>query len=241
MGAWSGRIKWALGVLAPYALDKIVSTVFGLNFEDLLAAVGAAKLFTEGPPDAWRSFMSTFLTDWLAPAVGFVFGNFGLGFVLAALLFSIPDLPAYRRWFAQRRAAAARPKRDPAKDERLAEACEALAREFVEADAELNGIRMKHHWSEENLAGSRDAWTHARLDEAKYMEGFTKRTAPRLIKVVNELRARSMKIDTWGMHMTMQYELQSVAGFLDLCAMLLRNGQYQDPSFDGKILRPTRF
>jgi len=210
------------------------------NYENWAERRGLSDISNTGvPPESWS--LAVALTDLIGqhvlPVARFICGPFGWGFVLAATLFSIPDIPKVRRWFAARRAALLRPKRDPAKDEGLAAQCDELARECVEMEAEIRGIAMKYHWAPE----SEDNWRTARQEEAAAMERFSRKAKPKLIKIVNDLTDRGIVVDTWDMDMHSHYSLTSIASILHSAATILRRGNYTSGSLQGNVLRATRF
>jgi hypothetical protein len=79
-----------------------VGTVFRQNIENASAAIGTDNLLVNGVPPWMATSMSGLLSagSWLAAQM---FGPFGFGFVAAAILFSLPDVPAIREWQRRRR------------------------------------------------------------------------------------------------------------------------------------------
>lgn len=98
----STRFKTWLWIAFLFAVATIIQAIIGVNIETALQEAQADRFLVDGPPEHWGLKLDSAL-EYGAIIWAFMVGPFGLGFVLAGFLFSIPDFPAFANWVRNRR------------------------------------------------------------------------------------------------------------------------------------------
>jgi hypothetical protein len=83
--------------------DQAFQPILNLNVERWAEKEGADRLLVERAPGL-MSALDHILSEYVAPFLAFILGDFGFGFVIGALLFSLVDWPAVASWIKRRRA-----------------------------------------------------------------------------------------------------------------------------------------
>jgi hypothetical protein len=88
--------------LAWLVWDQAFQPILNLNIERWAEKEGADRLLVERAPGL-MSALDYILSEYVAPFLAFILGDFGFGFVTGALLFSLVDWPAVASWIKRRR------------------------------------------------------------------------------------------------------------------------------------------
>lgn len=89
----TSRLKTALWFVAVFVLIRVAE----LNTDGLLEKSGLDRIVADAFPDQAGVPVMSLWTDYVTPSLAFLIGPFGLGFVIAAVLFSLPDVPMVRK------------------------------------------------------------------------------------------------------------------------------------------------
>jgi len=92
--------------LGGWLITILASAFVAQNYENWAERRGISDIFGPTAPDASQSFGMTVLASvaqWAVAAADHIAGPFGLGFTIAAILFSIPDMRSAMRRYGERR------------------------------------------------------------------------------------------------------------------------------------------
>ena len=165
----------------------------------------------------------------LVDTLKYLGGDFGVGFVVGALLFSLWDWPFVGQWIRKQRERL----RNKEADEALAQQCDEVSKFLYEQAATVERIRNDNFWAT-SMSDSRNdhetAWRDARAAEAREEERIRKHVGPKVQRILVSLKERNVNMDLWGLSLG-AYDLARASFFFAESANSLREGTYLERKF----------
>lgn len=165
----------------------------------------------------------------LARVLAYLSGNFGLGFVAGALLFSIWDWPLIGQWVRKQKEKL----RNKETDEALAQQCDEISKYLYEQAATLERIRNDNFWANSGARSTDDhekGWRDARAAEAREEERIRRQIGPKVQSALIALKEHGIKMDLWGLSLS-THDLHTASYFFGELASSLRSGTYLERQF----------
>lgn len=176
--------------------------------------------------------------DGISSAVGllksllsYVSGNFGIGFLVGAAIFSIWDWPVIGKWLRHQKGRF----RDRAADEALSRECEEIGKYLYEEAAQIERMRMEKHFqssleSIQNPEDMHQSWADARASESREEERIRRHVGSRVQRVFVQLEAKGVKMDLSRFSLS-HYDLVPASYFFAELSDALRSGDYFNKQF----------
>lgn len=161
-------------------------------------------------------------------AIQVISGDLGLGFLLGALAFSIKDLPFIGKRFLEMRSR----RRDKAKDEALAQECDAVSQLLWDQSSSMERLRNENFWKVDRMNSQdvRSEWVEAKTAEAREDDRFKRSVGHSIQKLIVKLESRNIPMDLWAFSLS-HHNLAAASYFFADIANSLREGSYFGKTF----------
>jgi hypothetical protein len=165
----------------------------------------------------------------ISDLLNFLSGDFSLGIIVGALIFSIWDFPVIGKWLKKQKEM----RRNKDADEALAAECEEISKYIYDQAATLERLKNERFWHGANSDNRDGEWQEARAAEGREDERIRRAIGFRVNAVFVQLKERNVEIDLWGFSLS-HHDLPAASFLFAELAGSLKAGTYLEKKFDSR-------